>query len=601
MGIMVRKRTKHKLYVTNRRFNYAELLTIGFLALNMPAYSRELEIHPYTSFSQTYSDNISNGAGKSSDGFISQVLLGTRISRNSAKSRFTLNYTAQGLAYEGVDRPSMINNFLQMTSRTELLRNTLFIDSTSTIGQANVNSNAILAVDRLSNANNNTAEYRTFRFSPYWQIHAGSYFQGTARVSYSTVSSDSGNTSGANNIASTIYQETINLNSGKKFGNFGWRLNFNNQDNMREAQMLNASGLNNVGFQSINGELNYSLSKKYRLFIRAGKFNNNINSSNNSGNNFYWTAGATWTPNPRFSLSVGYGAKNSIVSMKWQPSQRTTLQIAYRNSSVGRSNNTGFAGGGGIGNSALGLDNVGLGGSLGGSVGGLGAGNIGGLSGGFGGFGGLSGGIGGGFGGLGGGNSGSTWSGNLQHSTRATRWQAQYLVSTTTIQDILLNQNVFSSQINAQGNVIGDPVANGIDPSIPTRTNDVITSKRLQFSVSGLTQKSTLTLGAYQEDRTYDIQNISQNVMGANIAWIWRFSRKSSSTMNLLWQQTDSQNSSKSNLSTFSWRLTRFFSTHVNGSLEFRHIQQDFNTSNLLSNQNSRNENRVTASIFFRY
>ena len=117
---------------------------------------------------------------------------------------------------------------------------------------------------------------------------------------------------------------------------------------------------------------------------------------------------------------------------------------------------------GGAGFGGLGMGGAGLGG-LGTGFGGLGMGGAG--------FGGL--GMGGtgpgrrGFGGigLGGFNAGTTWNALLSHRTRRTNWMAAYIMNTTTIQQVLLDQPVFDP-------LTSEPFLLPIDQ--PILTNEVI-------------------------------------------------------------------------------------------------------------------------------
>jgi uncharacterized protein (PEP-CTERM system associated) len=176
-------------------------------------------------------------------------------------------------------------------------------------------------------------------------------------------------------------------------------------------------------------------------------------------------------------------------------------------------------------------------------------------------------------------------------------WQASYLVGTTTIQDILLNQNVFATPVNSTGDVVGDSTVIDRAIDLPTLTNDIITSKRAQLLVSAFTAKNILSFGMYNADRTYEIQTISQKIFGGNLFWGWRFSKRDNSMLTLLWQQTDTEKV-KSDISLISWRLSRQFSQYMSAFLELRHLKQNGGMSLGVGNSGGYTENRVTASIY---
>lgn len=607
----VRKRTEpHALLLNAASRSVVCGWLVSLVLASHCANAKEWTIHPYLTLSESYSDNmLLRQDGQNDSGFISQISPGINVTRDTRKSKFTLSYAVQGIIRDGDTSSTDIFNNLQMSSRTELAKNLLYVDSVSTIGQANTNSNSVLAFDNISRTVNNSTEYRTFMLSPYINLRLDGYATGTARFSYATVSNSGGNSV---DISSTLLQESFSLTSGNKFGDLGWGVSFNNQDNIRSNESKQLNSINgDVNFQSAIAQVSYRIFDDYRVFVQGSRYSNQLAGTNNR-NGSYWNSGISWVPSPRFNLSIGYGPGNKFASLQWTPSLRTSLQVIYRDSKYGGYNNGGFGmgnfgstnfGGGGFGGGGFGGGIGGIGGGGGFGSGGIGSGiggigtsagigdsGIGNLSG----LGSLSG------GGLGGSNSGSTWTGLLRHTTRTSQWQASYLVSTTTIQDILLNQNQFTTPIDSQGQIIGDPIQAGRAIDLASFTNDTITSKRAQILASVFFSKNTMTLSMYQDRRTYDIQKISQDLIGGNLSWVWRFSRIGSSVVSVLWQQSDTANNT-SNLSLFSWRLTRNISKYVNGYLEFRHTQQSADKPTSLANSNEYTENRITATVSVRY
>ncbi|HUL11530.1 MAG TPA: hypothetical protein VLU73_05085, partial [Methylococcaceae bacterium] len=199
------------------------------------------------------------------------------------------------------------------------------------------------------------------------------------------------------------------------------------------------------------------------------------------------------------------------------------------------------------------------------------------------------------YGQLGGWNAGSTWNGLFRHCTRRTVWDASYTVSLYTIQQALLNRQGFQEIQTGPSNSLS-PVPSPIPIDLQPFTNEVITSKRGQVSVSGFTAKSRLTVGAYQETRRGQTSANDQNVIGFSAIWNWQFTRRTVSTVQAAWQQIDNLNnvngSGNNDLAYVSVGLSRLISPEIFGYLEFRHLQQDSDTA-----ENQYDENRVTASL----
>ena len=592
------------------------------LIIDGPAVAQDWRIIPFMSVQEIYSDNVALApAGQKDDAFVTALNPGVSVNHLGPRWRFNLNYRMQNLFYAGTNFNPQINNQLQMTSNSEILDDSVFLDSNSSIGQANVSSTGRLAVDNVSQTGNST-EFRTFRISPYWRPHMGGYAEGEVRATYSNVSNGGTGISDSN-----IFQEQAYLQNGSRFDLLGWRANFNNQDIRSDQGSTQQVASNDIHYQNYNGELSYRLSHDYSVFLQAGNFNNDFQGSSNVRgltNGAYLTPGVAWTPSPKLSLAGGYGLNNHFVSLRWNPSQRTLFQISYRDSKVGGASTYQYGGAGTYGGIGTGIGGVGQGayGGTGTGIGGFGQGAYGGTGLGVGGFGqGPYGGTGpsmGGFGQsfaaqgygqagysspygqLGGWNAGPTWNGLFQHRTRRTSWNASYTVSLYTIQQLLSVQQVFNTTIPSgpSGNLGVVPIPNSRPIDLPSYTNEVISSKRGQISVSGFTAKSSLTLGAYQENRRGQANSSNdQDIVGFSAIWNWQFTKRTLSTLQATWQQIDNLSdvngsAGKNELSYVALGFSRVISPHLFGYLEFRHLRQDSDIA-----KDKYDENRVSASL----
>jgi hypothetical protein len=554
-----------------------------------PATAEDWRIQPSVSLAGIYSDNIflrpdlaNAGFGPREDAFVTEIRPGLSV-RREGRSRFYLDYLMQNLFYAGPDIEPRINNQLQMRSHAELLDESLFVDSTSTIGQFNNTTTGRIAVDNVSRTGN-TSTYRTFRLSPYWTPHFGNYADGLARVGYSNIAA------GTDGVDSDIFEELLYFRSGTWFNPVGWRANFYNQDNQRNGG--GGQGDQNVVYRNYNGEVRLRLTEALSPFIQAGEYDNEflgrdrVKQARNGG---YWTAGLAWTPTPKFALLGGYGINNYFGSLRWNPGKRTALQVTYRFSEVGGALTVG-----GLGTTSPGFGSVA--GAFGSGIAGGGTSGFGALGGGIGGYGGGFGG--GSFGQLGGFNAGTTWNALLTHRTRRTTWGAAYWVSNTTIQQVLLDREVFPLT-DPQGNPITDPFVDGtnrIPIDQPNLVNEAITRKRGQVTVAGHTAKTNLSLSGYQERRAYQFSG-DQDVLGVSASWGWRFGPRTRSIVSFTWQEIDSRGfgfiNSNDQFMTVSLALIRNIWTDLNGSLELRHVQQD--SDNAI---NEYDENRVTARLY---
>lgn len=201
-------------------------------------------------------------------------------------------------------------------------------------------------------------------------------------------------------------------------------------------------------------------------------------------------------------------------------------------------------------------------------------------------------------------NTGKTWNTALNYWTRRSRWTLTHENDTTTAQDVLLQQQIFTVR-DLNGNPIFNPVTGQPQQffiNLPTFTNEVIVRKRWNFSVSYSLAKSTLYANAYAEDRVFQAGGNHEKVKGLGAAWNWQFASQTSAYIRSNWQQTDSNallltgNIGKSNRYDFAAGLYRPITRRLYSRLEYRHVN---NTSDI--NTNDYQENRVTASLFMTY
>ena len=201
---------------------------------------------------QLYSDNIGLGgrglafggssAQKGDDAFVTELSLVYRF--DGKENKFDLFYRMQNLFYGGTDVDPRINNQLQIPT-TEIIDDSVFINSTSTIGQYNNSTTGRYAVDNISRTGN-TSEYRTFRINPYWRPHLGGYAEGYVGVTYNNI--------GNGEVDSNIFEQRVELQSGSRFDTVTWRGNFYNQDNQR-TKVFRSPRNCDVKYQNYNGEV----------------------------------------------------------------------------------------------------------------------------------------------------------------------------------------------------------------------------------------------------------------------------------------------------------------------------------------------------------
>jgi len=184
-------------------------------------------------------------------------------------------------------------------------------------------------------------------------------------------------------------------------------------------------------------------------------------------------------------------------------------------------------------------------------------------------------------------NTGSRWDTRLNYNTRRTNWGLSYSEDTVTTQQLLLEQQVLDNTGLFDRNT-----------GLPTLTDEVFITKTFDISFSFQSGKSNISANAYKTFRTFELSNNDEDVTGVSASWNWNFISQTSSNLQIGWQKTESDglDSFSDKRFNFSASLTRNILSRLNGSIEYRFVDQ---SSSDAFNQYS--ENRITANLSLTY
>jgi hypothetical protein len=322
----------HNNFFTTQNYNCQTLfLVLCGLSIPLNVFAFDWRLRPSLSMSEMFSDNLELSDNAKKSGFVSEVAPGISIQGVSPWSNLNLNYRLQGLYNAGGRDAVDINHQLQFNSLYQALRNTLFLQTSSSISQQN-SSNSFIATDNLT-GNSGRIESRNYSISPYWTPRFGQYASGLFKVGYDKSSFDNANSSIDNSSTlgisdSESFLKQANLSSGSKFNSVKWNLGYSSNEQSR------VSG-NDVLFEQYHGDTRYYFNRKYNIFFQGGYENNDYQTLNDSINNgFFYTFGGQWSPSQYYSLEAGYG-NNKHITVRYNPSSNLTSNITYRNKDVG--------------------------------------------------------------------------------------------------------------------------------------------------------------------------------------------------------------------------------------------------------------------------
>ncbi|NOT16324.1 MAG: TIGR03016 family PEP-CTERM system-associated outer membrane protein [Methylotenera sp.] len=544
---------------------------IGFLysVFNLPVtYALSWTFTPSVQIQEIYSDNVRLArSGSEQSSFVTSINPGFSTTVNTPRTTFNLNYRLQSLYNSAGNNNISLYNQLQSSSQTTIIPNSLFLSSSSSISQQNINNNR-LGADNINGFSNSTNAY-TFNISPYWTPRFLNYATGSARINASSFSTSGGGAinnefnsvlNSFNTDANTLSDsfnltETINLTSGTYFNRLKWNISFNNNESYR-------TNTANVSFQNSTARVSTSFNQKFSVFAQGGYSNNNFQSitgDNDSG--IYYTFGGQWQPSQLYSITAGMG-NNSYVTFYISPFSRLKWTTTYTNNAVG-TNFGNYSGGG----TELGTN--------------LNSGQYQGIN--------------------GGGNSGSNWQTLLNYQTRRSTWSISHTNNTVTSQQLLAQTQIFPNQ-NQSGNI--DP--NQRIFNNPNLNNEVIVTKVWNLSASFTTGKSTINASVFDQNFEYQASGLSQKSIGINGGWNWQFSGKTNAYFRPQWQHIKSQGIANRQSYTLAIGLNQAITSRLNGNFEFRHINQTSGQNSDLFEQsngfaNNYQENRATASLSMRF
>lgn len=330
---MVDERRERKQCIGNllQRFS-GILLSLTLLLFHSHSLARDWNINPSLTLGETFSDNINLAPqGNEKSAFVTQVNPGVSINYNSAINSMNLNYRMQNLYNAGGNGQWDIFHQLGFNSTTRIVRNSLFMDLDATNSQQNIFNNN-QPNSNLQGSTNRT-NVTTVGVSPYWKPHFKGYADGIIRFRYNRLLTENFNqaSSVTNPLQITdtsIFEESVMLNSGSRFSRITWFATFTNRDEQR-------TNANNNNFQNSLSGLKLHLHRKFNVFAQVGHNKSNFNATTTTNQNgVFYSFGGGWVPNDQFFVDAAYG-NNSFVTMGIRPTKRMNWISTFRHNKVG--------------------------------------------------------------------------------------------------------------------------------------------------------------------------------------------------------------------------------------------------------------------------
>lgn len=286
-----------------------------------------IELSPRVQTSATFTDNVllTPEGGQSDIVLIAEP--GINASVNGRRLKLAADYSAQFLYFTGQDDTDLRHSAFGLID-LEVVEDRFFVDGRASLEQtfldraqslsgspANISNNRQLVQNYATGARmvgrlSDIADW-SIRYSLGWQLSDADQLDNPdILLNFSDSRNQSLNAS---------------LDSGERFGRFGWRAFVSGQRVERN--------LTDIGFRNDIAafEVSYNLTRSFEVLGSIGVSANNLQTATLGQDGLRWDAGFRWMPNPRTEAEVRFGQEgtrtigSAIIGLQLQRRMRLTV------------------------------------------------------------------------------------------------------------------------------------------------------------------------------------------------------------------------------------------------------------------------------------
>lgn len=273
------------------------IVGLGTALVTSNVVAVELKIIPSLSGSETYTDNVRLAPyGSKESSFVTVITPGVRIDADSPHLKLHADYQLQNINYSKEGSTITSNHLLNSGLNSVLIEDLFFLDGNAQIAQQNLSPFKQQSSNNLD-LNNNRAEVKSFRASPYFKKNFFNAFSTELRYTYDSVSTNSAS------IANSKGQTTeLNVVSGNQFQTITWGAH------IRDEQ-INYSQFSDVAFKSESVDLGLIVTPNLMLKSSAGYESNSYLTNGDKPSGKIWLLGLKWHPTERTQISASAGKR----------------------------------------------------------------------------------------------------------------------------------------------------------------------------------------------------------------------------------------------------------------------------------------------------
>lgn len=288
------------------------------------ANAKDIEMEASISVGAGYSDNIELEHTNERSSFYTNVTPGITFRKDGARVKTLLNYSASGTVYASESDLNDVQNRLFADAKSELLKNSIFLDLNATVSQQTLDNSLNSSPDGISGSSNLTETY-TYAVAPYWKKEWKNYAESTLKYNYDEVNYSSNDFNSDDSKSDTI---TLNVESGMAFTRYFWGFDYEYQD-------VSYDRGGDTNSETYKVRLGYHYSRKLDFTLTTGyeDYEDRNGSRNDGGTG--WRAGVIWNPNERTNLEFELGHRffgNSYLLDFTHRSRRLTWHFRYDDS-----------------------------------------------------------------------------------------------------------------------------------------------------------------------------------------------------------------------------------------------------------------------------
>lgn len=272
----------------------------GALAALMvgPAAAEEWEFTPRLNMHATYTDNVGlQPEGQERGDWIGQINPGFSLSRTARRLDANFDYSMRNRFYLNEDDRNHISHRILGNGTFEAIRNRFFIDG-GIIRREQVPS-LLDPAGIQPEVGARTADTTQYTVSPHLIQPMGRFATASARYRF-----DERRYHGGGLDDNRSHQYLAQLDSGRTFQRFFWRLNYSHED----VEYLEGDRTD-VSFTEYSGTLGRYLTRRFRIWGTVGEERNDFPTFRDDIDGPFWHAGLGWNPSERTSIEATYGER----------------------------------------------------------------------------------------------------------------------------------------------------------------------------------------------------------------------------------------------------------------------------------------------------